>query len=605
MTSIPASADVGVQPGVLSAGGSPLSLNAILATQSTRPPIGSRGPIPVSFPNAAAVGAYFGLNSVEYTLALVYFSGFTNCTALPGKMFVAQYTESAVGGYLRSGSWLNAALTTLQALSGVLTLAIDGMTVVSSNVNLSSASSFSNAAALIQAGLQAVGGIWSGTATLVDSSEVMTVVSTVSGQLYIGAPVTGVDIPVGTTVTSFGTYTTMAGTGTVNLSQAATATVGSAEAVTSSSNATVSYDAILGAFSIVSGTTGATSSVAFPTTNSFSTGLLLTQAAGAIVSLGAAAQTPGGFFSAMVAQTQNWVTLYTAWEPTTNEKVAFSAAVNAASPAGNERFIYAGETTEVAITEGPAPSSYPVLTAANNGRVALYSEAPTVLADGTVVGDTYGKLAAFIAGSIASINWAAKNGRITFKYRNNSQLVPSVVDLTIADNLDANGGNLAANGTSYYAAVATANKQFQYLRQGGISGEWDWIDAYVVQIYLNSQLQLSLLELLTMINAAPYAPIGYGEIRAAFTDPINEALNNGSIVPGVVLSGSQIAAFNAAVGGTAAGSAANTLFTQGWYLQILDPGAQARTNRTTPNMTFWYTDGGAIQSINLASIDVQ
>lgn len=603
MTSIPASADVGVQPGVLSAGGSPLSLNAILASQSTRPPIGSRGPIPVSYPNAAAVGAYFGLDSPEYALALVYFSGFTNCTALPGKMFVAQYAEDPVAGYLRSGSWLNGALATLQALSGVLVIAIDGMTVTTPNINLSSASSFSNAAALIQTGLQSPSGIWAGTATLVDASPTMTVVSTVSGQLYLGAPLVGTDIPSGTTVLAFGSYTTESGVGTVTMSANASATVGSAEAVTSGSDATVSYDSVLGAFSIVSGSTGADSSVGFPTTGALSTGLLLTQATGAILSLGSDAQTPQGFFNAMVAQTQNWVTLYTAWEPTLDEKIAFSAAVNAASPVGNERFVYAGETTEVTITEGPAPSSYPVQTKAFNGRVALYSEAPETLADGTVVGDTYGKLAAFIAGSIASINWAAKNGRITFKYRSNSQLVPSVVDLGVAQSLDANGGMLAANGTSYYAAVATANQAFQYLRQGGISGEWDWIDAYVVQIYLNSQLQLSLLNLLTTINAAPYAPIGYGEIRAAFTDPINEALNNGSIVAGVALSGSQIAAFNAAVGTGV--NAAAALYSQGWYLQILDPGAQARTNRTTPNMTFWYTDGGAIQSINLASIDVQ
>lgn len=602
MTSIPASADVGVQPGVLTAGGSPLSLNAIIGTQSTRPPIGSRGPIPVSFPNAAAVGAYFGLNSAEYELALVYFSGFTNCTQLPGKLFLAQYAESAVGGYLRSGSWLNAALTVLQALSGVLAVAIDGMTVTSANINLAGAASFSAAATLIQTGLQTPGGIFSGTGTVTNTSTTLTINSTVSGQLYVGAPIAGTDIPVGTVVQSFGTYTVLAGTGTVIMSQAATGAAGP-EAVLSTSNATVNYDGILGVFNIVSGTTGANSSVAFPTTNSFSTGLLLTLATGALLSLGSAAQTPGGFFNAMVAQTQNWVTLLTAWEPLLAEKIAFAAAVNANSPAGNERFVYAGETTEVAITQGPAPSSFPVQTAAFNGRVALFSEAPTTLSDGTVVGDTYGKLAAFVAGTIASINWAQKGGRITFKFRNNSQLNPSVVDLTTSENLDANGGNLAANGTSYYAAVATANQKFQYLRQGGISGEWDWIDEYVDQIYLNSQIQLALLLLLLAINASPYAPIGYGEIRAALSDPINEALNNGSIVPGVILSGAQIAAFNAAVGTGA--NAAATLYTQGWYLQILDPGPTARTNRTTPNMTFWYTDGGAIQSINLASIDVQ
>ena len=83
-------------------------------------------------------------------------------------------------------------------------------------------------------------------------------------------------------------------------------------------------------------------------------------------------------------------------------------------------------------------------------------------------------------------------------------------------------------------------------------------------------------------------------------DPINSALNSGVIRTGVVLSSAQSAIVN-----NAAGKAiANTLQHQGYYLQILDPGAQARSNRQTPVINFWYTDGGAVQQINLASIDV-
>ena len=47
-----------------------------------------------------------------------------------------------------------------------------------------------------------------------------------------------------------------------------------------------------------------------------------------------------------------------------------------------------------------------------------------------------------------------------------------------------------------------------------------------------------------------------------------------------------------------------TLEQQGYYLQILDPGAQVRGNRGTPVINFWYTDGGAVQKITVASIDV-
>lgn len=595
MTSIPASQDVSVIPGVLGTGGNPLALNSIFATQSTRPPIGARGPVPVGFPSVTAVEDYFGVGSTEALLAAVYFSGFTNCTMLPGKLFFAQYAEAAVAGYLRSGSFDGVTLAQLQASSGTLILAIDGRTITTPSINLSSATSFSNAAALIQSGIRSAAATFAGTGSI--TSDVLTITAVTNGALEVGDVVTGTNVTPTTTITSLMSGTGGTGTYGVTGADAASGTIDVA-----GPNAVVAYDSVLQEFTVTSPTTGVNSAVGVAT-GTLATDIFFTTATGAVTSLGSAAQTPGGFFAAMVAQTQNWVAVTTIWEPTPDEQIAWATAANTASPAGAERFIYVGETTDITLTEGPAPSSFPVQTQDFNGRVAVYSQAPATLADGTVVGDTYGKAAAFICGTIASINWAARNGRITFKFRNNSQLNPSVVDATIAANLDGNGGNLANNGTSYYAAIATANQPFQYLRQGGISGEWDWIDEYVDQIYLNSQIQLSLLSLLTQVNAIPYNQYGYGLVRSAMLAPINEALNNGSIVSGVILSPAQKAAVNAAVGGGV--DAATVLFNQGWYLQILDPGAQARGLRATPAMTFWYTDGGAIQSINLASIDVQ
>jgi hypothetical protein len=49
---------------------------------------------------------------------------------------------------------------------------------------------------------------------------------------------------------------------------------------------------------------------------------------------------------------------------------------------------------------------------------------------------------------------------------------------------------------------------------------------------------------------------------------------------------------------------ASIIETQGFYLQILDPGSQVRAARGTPVINFWYTDGGAVQQITVASIDV-
>lgn len=595
MTSIPASQDVSVIPGVLGTGGNPLAINSIFATQSARPPIGARGPVPVAFPSVSAVEDYFGVGSLEALVASVYFSGFTNCTQLPAKIFFGQYAQAAVAGYLRSGSFDGVTLAAIQAFNGTLILPIDGRTITTPSINLSSATSFSNAAALIQTGIRSAAASFAGTGAI--ATDVLTITVVTNGQLKIGDVITGANVTPTTTITSF-----IGGTGGLGTYGVTGADAASGSIDVAGPAAVVAFDSTLQEFTITSPTTGVNSAVGVAT-GTLSADMFFTTATGAITSLGSAAQTPGGFFAAMVAQTQNWAGITTIWEPTPTEQIAWAAAVNGASPAGAERFFYVGETTDITLTEGPAPSSFPVQTAAFNGRVAIFSQAPVTLADGTVVGDTYGKAAAFICGIAASTNWAAVRGRVTYKFRRNSQLVPSVVDATIAANLDGNGGQLANNGTSYFGAIATANQPFQYLRQGGISGDWDWIDEYVDQIYLNSQIQLALLSLLVQVNAIPYTQYGYGLVRAAMLAPINEALNNGSIVSGVILSPSQKAAVNTAVGNGV--DAATVLFNQGWYLQILDPGAQARGLRATPAMTFWYTDGGAIQQINLASIDIQ
>jgi hypothetical protein len=83
-------------------------------------------------------------------------------------------------------------------------------------------------------------------------------------------------------------------------------------------------------------------------------------------------------------------------------------------------------------------------------------------------------------------------------------------------------------------------------------------------------------------------------------DPITSGINFGSIRTGISLSASQAAQVNQAAGL----DVATIIEQQGYYLQILDPSAQVRGNRGTPIINFWYTDGGAVQKITVASIDI-
>lgn len=145
---IPASQIATVNPGVLAAGGSNLVLNGLYLTQSTLMPTGQV----LSFASVAAVAAFFGPASAEAAAAAIYFAGYNNSSLKPSAMLFAPYNLNARAAWLQSGSLAGMTLTQLQALIGVLTVDFDGSPLTSANINLSAATSFSNAATIILAG---------------------------------------------------------------------------------------------------------------------------------------------------------------------------------------------------------------------------------------------------------------------------------------------------------------------------------------------------------------------------------------------------------------------------------------------------------------------
>lgn len=495
MTSIPASELVLVTPSVLGAGSAALSLNSVFVTQDSAIPVGSVA----SFATSASVESFFGATSDEAAMAAVYFAGFNNATVLPSKLYFTRFNSADVAAYLRSASMADVTLSQLQALSGVLTLSIDGVSKTSATIDLSSATSFTNAAALIQTGLQA-------------------------------APTT----------------------------------------------ATVSYDSQRHAFVITSPTTGASSSITFAT-GTLSTSLRFTSATGAVLSQGAVTATAAGVMNTVVATTQNWALFTTVWEPDLAGKTAFADWVTTK----NDRYAYVAWDSDISPTQSEnATGSFGRLTMNYDGVMPVWGPADK---------------AAFICGMTASINFTAAQGRITYAYKSQSGLTADVTDATVAQ-------NLLSNGYNFYGDYATDNDQFQFLQKGQISGTWNWADSYVNQIKLNSDLQLAFMDLLTSINSLPYNSRGYNLLRATAADPINSALNFGSIQPGVELSARQIAEIDTAAGQQGVG---RTVSQVGYYLQILPASAPVRAARGSPPMTLWYADGGSIQKINLASINVQ
>ena len=563
--SIPASELVRVTPSVLSAGGQALDLNSIFLSQDAAVPVGQV----ISFPTAAAVSAFFGANSDEAALAAVYFAGFEGATILPSNLYFARWTDASVAAYLRSGSLASVTLAQLQAFSGTVIVPINGETVTSANIDLSSATSFTNAASLITAGLQTVGGIFSGTAS--QTSTNLTIESVASGVLHVGDAI----LLDGTTTVNIVSQSsgTPGGAGVYVVSAS-----GSHSSVTATvtSTATCTYDSQRAAFVITSPTTGVDSTIDYAT-GTLSANIKLTEATGAVISSGSAASVAATLLDSIVQITQNWALFMTVWEPDLAGKEAFAAWVAAQT----SRYGYVAWDTD----EGPTASAndagcFAQITINDNGVIPIWGPADK---------------AAFVCGTTAAINFNETQGRITYAYKAQSGLTPDVTDATVA-------ANLLSNGYNFYGNYSTANQQFTFLQNGQCSGDWNWIDAFVDQIKLNSDLQLAFMDLFSSIKSVPYNQRGYNLLRAAAADPINAALNFGSIQPGVELSARQIAEIDTAAGQQGVGRA---VVTTGYYLQILPAVAEVRVDRGSPPCTLWYADGGSIQKIDLASIDVQ
>lgn len=385
------------------------------------------------------------------------------------------------------------------------------------------------------------------------------------------------------------TTASIALSGVASLTAAATA-IQSAIVAAGATAATCEWNATLSTFIISSGTTGASSTIGFAS-GTLASGLLLTQATAASVSQGSAISTPATAMANVKNATQNWATFTTSWEPDTENKTLFADWVNAQ----NQRYEYVAWDSDANAVVASASTTFGAIAKAAeyDGVFCISGSSSYMAAQGTTLAAEALKLAVFKLGATASIDFSRTNARITFAFKSQSGLVATVADLQEAENLQANGYN-------YYGSFATANDQFTFLYDGQITGKWKYSDPYVDQIYMNSQFQLALLSLLKSANSVPYNQLGYSLIRAAMMDPINQAINFGAIRSGINMSSQQRALINMAAGV----DIDRTIEQEGWYLQIKDPGAQVRGNRGTPVINFWYTDGGSVHKIELASIDI-
>ena len=339
----------------------------------------------------------------------------------------------------------------------------------------------------------------------------------------------------------------------------------------------VTYDTTQKAFIITSATSGAGSTISYGS-GDIATSLKLTAATGAVLSQGAVAQNPTDFFISVLNSSQDWATFTTAFECSDAEHLALAGWVSAQ----NYRFAYVAHTAEAsALVSGSTETIAYQLLVVNNYANVL---------------PVYGTNlhAASALGYAAALDFERQEGRVPFKFRSVSGLTANV---TSSSDYDA----LIANGYNFYGAYTANNYSTQYWADGAISGDFKWFDSFCFQIWLNANLMQDAIVTLKSNRSIPYNARGKAIIEAGFADTINQGVTFGGIRTGVSLSSSQQSEIINAVGTDISAS----LLAKGWYLYIANPTAAQRVDRTSPSMTLWYCDGGCVQKITLASIEVQ
>ena len=346
---------------------------------------------------------------------------------------------------------------------------------------------------------------------------------------------------------------------------------------TALAGALVTFDSISQTFVVTSPTAGLTSSSVTFATGSLAIALGMVAGSAAAISPAANIQTPLLGMTAAFNITRNFGSFTTLIEPSLLDKLAFALWAN---NTGNLVAYIPWDTDPNALVQGNMTCfAYQLYLAAYSGTAPVFQDRDKSL---------------MIMGTAASIDFKRKDGRVNFAFRGQAGLLP-----TVTDSLSA--ATLKANNYNYYGNYSTAKQAFNFLYPGNISGPFLFLDSFFNQIWLNANLQLALVYLATQRKSIPYNQQGYAAIESALLDPVLQALSFGAIRGGVTLSQAQIDNVNNAAGLKIDGM----LSTRGWYVQVLDAAPSTRTVRGTPPMKFWYMDGGNIQSLNLASVEVQ
>lgn len=664
MTTIPARDIVSINPGVLPAGGSALDMIGLLLTSSTRVPIGTIQP----FASGDDVGDYFGENSQEKELADIYFLGFDNSHKKPGSVLFAQYNQGAVAAYIRSGAVASLSLAQLQSISGTLAITVDGYPRSAAALNLSSATSFSAAAALIQTALNAgaanpsvasvTGSIGPQTSSFNGSiaGNLLTVNTISTGTLYPGTTVTGSGVTAATKIT-----------GQIS------GTTGGVGLYTVNNNQVIAAEAMTGAYGLLTVTAVSSGTLALGLTVTGTGGGVIT--ATKITALGTGTGGTGTYI-VDVSQTKTLAAGVSAAgsDVTVSYDSTFGSFIITSG-------VYTGGESTMAFATGTTSTSLK-LTSATGALLSqgLDGQTPGAFMDDVI--DVTQNWATFMTlfdpdyetGSTQKqlfAEWVnSENNQFAYVGFDTDITATTIVPASSSLGQILNDSNSSGTFLHWSEDVDEGAKKaafvcgtaasidftqrngritFAFRSQTGLLADvvnqsvahnlggdpqsigsrgnyYNFYGAYATRndqfvwenrgfvsgpflwfdSYINQIWLNNALQLALMVLLQSSYSIPYNTAGYALIEAACLDPISDALNFGAIRAGITLSqSQRAQVNNNAGIDIADTIEQRGWYLQILDASPQVRVARASPPMTLWYTDGQSVQAINLASIEIQ
>lgn len=206
-------------------------------------------------------------------------------------------------------------------------------------------------------------------------------------------------------------------------------------------------------------------------------------------------------------------------------------------------------------------------------------------------------LCAFIASIAPSWDLNAINGRYDFAYRRSTLVKPNVFDIETAKILYAKKYN-------FYGEWASGTFEFKYLQKGTMYGDFSYLDSFYCQIFMRRNIQYYLNNMFMKTPSIPYNDDGENSILAVLQTCTTQFMNFGSIRANVTID-SDLSSELKTSGLQEA--QISDLSTNGYLISVdMDSLSSAdRAERKSPQVLYFYMDGGSINTLSFYVTNVQ